>query len=299
MKGIDVWHAYCIKYGQGVRLQLNKRWKTWGWAVAAPVFLAAILPGSAAGVITPAENPGIVEHLGQVLPPDIRCLDDKGAEVNLKTLVDRPTILSLVYYSCEHVCPQVLVALGRLAGDLPLAAGMDYRVVTLSFDGLDTPRDAAKARRNYTRPLPKEFPPGAWVFLTASEQNIRKLTSRLGFSFEQEEHGFVHPAVLVILGPGGVISHYVYPSKYAYGASYPVTFSAVGIAASLRKAGLGEIDAGGRGPVLFCFPHEPPGQERYYGLMRLAGWVTLALLAALFLYLIAGRGKWAGAGDKP
>lgn len=277
---------------------MNTRRKTWNWIIGALVFPAAVLPIPAAGAQAPAEKPGIIEHLGQAIPPDIRCLDDKGAEVNLRALVDRPTILSLVYYTCEHVCPQVLVALGRLAGDLPLAPGMDYRVITLSFDGQDTPRDAAKARRNYARPLPKEFPPGAWAFLTASEQNIRKLTSRLGFSFEAEEHGFIHPAVLVILGPGGVISRYIYPSKYAYGASFPVTFSPVGIAASLRKAGMGEVDAEARGPVLFCFPHEPPGQERYYGLMRLAGGGTLALLAALFLYLIAGRGKWAGAGDK-
>jgi len=276
---------------------LTKWRKTKDGAIGALVLLAAVLPGAAAGLITPAENPGIVEHLGQAIPADIRCLDDKGAEVNLRALADRPTILSLVYYSCDHICPQVLVALGRLVGDLPLAAGMDYRVVTLSFDSLDSPRDAAKARRNYTRPLPKDFPPGAWMFLTASERNIRAVTGRLGFSFEQEEHGFVHPAVLVVLGPGGVISRYIYPTKYAYGASYPVTFPAVGMADSLRRAALGEIGAEAPGPVLFCFPHEPPGQARYYGLMRLAGWGTLAVLAALFLYLIAGRRKWRPAGD--
>lgn len=266
--------------------------------MGAIVFLIVGLVCAAAGGSLPAENPGIVEHAGMAIPADIRCVDDKGAAVNLQALMDRPTILSLVYYTCEHVCPQVLVGLGRLVGELPLEAGMDYRVITLSFDGLDTALDAAKARRNYTKPLSRDFPPGAWMFLTASDDDIGRLTSRLGFSFNKEEHGFVHPAVLVILGPGGVISRYVYPSKYVYGAGYPVTFQAVGIAASLRKAARGEIDAEAPGPVLFCFPHEPPGQARFFGIMRLAGWGTLVALAAFFLYLIAGRGKWASAGDR-
>jgi protein SCO1/2 len=251
-----------------------------------------------AGRAAEPQNPGIVEHLGQTIPMDIHCLDERGAEVNLKALVDRPTILSLVYYSCEHVCPQVLVALGRLVGELPLAAGTDYRVITLSFDPLDKSLDAAKARLNYTRPLAREFPDTAWMFLTAAEGDIRALTDRLGFNFEKEEHGFVHPAVLVILGPGGLISRYVYPGKYAYGAPFPVTFPAVAMADSLRRAALGETGDQAHGPVLFCFPHEPPGQPKYYALMRLAGWATLALLAAFFFYLRSGRGTKAKAGDK-
>ena len=267
-------------------------------AVGVATLSAVVIFGAAAGIAAETENPGIVEHLGQGIPADVSCLDERGAEVNLRTLVDRPTILSLVYYSCEHVCPQVLVALGRLVGELPLAAGTDYRVITLSFDPLDKPLDAAKARLNYTRPLAKDFPAAAWMFLTASERDIQALADRLGFNFEKDEHGFVHPAVLVILGPGGLISRYVYPGKYAYGAPFPVTFPAVAMADSLRKAARGETVEAAHGPVLFCFPHEPLGQSKYYSLMRLAGWVTLALLAAFFLYLRSGRAKNPQGGDK-
>ncbi len=270
-----------------------------------PVVLAAVsaaaalvFAASSSRSFSPAErgtepaagSPGIVEHLGQAIPPDIVCRDEDGVEVSLAALLDRPAILSLVYYSCEHICPQVLVGLGRLVTDPAFGPAPAYRLITLSFDSGDTPRDAAAARMNSTSPLPADLPRSNWLFLTATRDDIGRLTEGLGFRFEAEEHGFVHPAVLVVLGPGGLISHYVYVSKFAYGTSYPVTFSAVAMAASLRIAAAGGVEPGAKQAVLFCFPHEPVGQSRYFGLLSLAGLATLAGLAALFVWLSA-RGR--------
>jgi protein SCO1/2 len=258
------------------------------WPQASSLNPPSVMPARESG---PGEGPGVTERLGEVLPPDIVCLDENGAEVRLAALLDRPAILSLVYYSCEHICPQVLVALGRLVSDPALKPWSGFRLITLSFDSADAPGDAALAKLNYSRPLPRDFPRENWRFLTASERNIDRLTERLGFRFKKEMHGFIHPAVLVILGPGGLISRYAYVSKFDYGVSYPVTFSPVDIAASLRKAAAGETQAGLAEPVLFCFPHEPPSQSRYFGLLNLAGLATLACLAALFGFLAAGRRK--------
>ncbi len=209
--------------------------------------------------------------------------------VRLADLLDRPAILSLAYYSCEHICPQVLVGLGQLVSGLDLEPGKDYRLITWSFDEGDTPAEAAAARKNYTLPLGPGFPEGGWAFLAASAAETAKLTEALGFSFKKDEHGFIHPVILVILTPGGRISRYVRISKFNYGVAYPVVLSTYETAESLRAAGRGMIDAGPGGPLLFCFPHEPPGQGRYYSLMTVLGSVTLLGLAALFVYLASGR----------
>jgi protein SCO1/2 len=248
--------------------------------------LAALLFLLAAAVAGPA---GLVERPGEWVPGNIRCVNDKGDEVPLASLLDRPVVLSLVYYSCEHICPQVLAALSRMAQDLPLDPGVDYRLVTWSFDEKDGPKDAAEAKRNYLRPLPASFPRESWAFLTASAADTRKLTAALGFSFEKAEHGFVHPSILVILGPGGRISRYIHVSDYAYGAPSPPVFQPVEIAAALRDASRGAVANVARAPLLFCFPHRPEGWGGYYGLTALAGGGTLAGLLVLFLYLAAGR----------
>lgn len=232
---------------------------------------------------------GVTERLGQRVPDDIVCVNDRNEPVRLGTLLDRPAILSLVYYSCEHICPQVLTGLGKLASDIDLKPARDYRIITFSFDADDTPADAATARKNYTLPLGQGFPEDGWAFLTAGESEIARLTGALGFSFQKDEHGFTHPVILVILTPGGTISRYVRVSKFTYGVAYPVAFPAFETAELLRTAGRGAVSAGPNTPLLFCFPHEPVGQVGYFSLMTIFGGVTLLSLLALFIYLSAGR----------
>jgi protein SCO1 len=255
-------------------------------AMLLPFSLSGIGPSEAA---VPPRAPGLTERTGQTIPGNIICLDEQGNGVRLDALIDRPTILSLVYYSCEHICPQVLVGLGRLVSGGGLGPSSGYRLITVSFDGMDMPNDAAEAKRNYTRPLPEGFPPDAWRFLTASEHDIARLTEALGFRFKREGHGFVHPEVLVVLGPGGFISRYVQVTKFAYGTAYPVAFAPVPMASFLREAAARRTGSGPEDPVLFCFPGEPSGQAGYFGLLRVAGWGTLVALAALFIFLSAGR----------
>lgn len=234
-------------------------------------------------------SPGVMERLGGTIPPDVECVNEQGVPFRLRDLIDRPTLLSLVYYRCEHVCPQLLVGLSELVSDLGLVAGRDYRLVTVSFDDGDTPAAAAEAKRNYLLPLGAGFDGGAWTFAMASGPNIARLTSALGFRFVRKEHGFDHPVVLVVLAPGGMISRYFRPRKYNYGEAYPVRFSPLEIKESLEAAGQGRIQAGPPGPLLFCFAGEPPGEVGYFRITRLFGWITLGSLALLFVYLSAVR----------
>ena len=269
--------------------------RTLAWTAALAIWASPTAPSIAVDPVphadgsAAADRPGVTEHVGADIPGDIFVVDDRGRSWNLADLADRPVILALVYYSCEHVCPQALGALGQLVSGLPLTPGADYKIVTFSFDAADTPRDAAAAKRNYIKPLGPGFPAEAWTFLTASPENIGKLTDSLGFRFKKQLHGFIHPSLLVILGPGGRISGYIHVSRTAYGVGYPVMFSPVSIGASLRRAAAGGSEAKDPAPLLFCYPHEPEGQPRFYGLLSALGAGTLAFLGGLFLYLTIGR----------
>jgi protein SCO1/2 len=223
------------------------------------------------------------------VPGDARCIDEQGRSVELGARLDRPTILSLVYYNCEHMCPELLVGLGELVQALDLRPGEDYRILTLSFDETDTPAGAAEAKRNYLKPLGPDFPAGAWTFLTASREEIARITEALGFRFVKSGHGFVHPVILAILAPGGRISSYVYPAKFNYGVAYPLAFSRVEIKQALLAAGRGQTTTPPGAGLLFCFPGEPEGQARFFKLLTVVGIATLVVLGGLFVFLATSR----------
>jgi protein SCO1/2 len=236
------------------------------------------------------QGPGLDEKTGANIPFAVRCVDERGASFSLLDRLDKPAILALVYYSCEHICPQVLVGLGRLVSALDLRPGEDYRLITLSFDADDTPAAAASAKRNYLLPLGPDFPASAWTFATADAAAIESVTRAVGFRFERRMHGFIHPSVLVVLSPGGRISGYVHVQKFLYGVSYPVTFSPVVLRGALLDAAAGRLATAPAAPLLFCFASEPPGQTSYFRLTAILGAATLAVLALLFgVLMVLGK----------
>jgi protein SCO1/2 len=233
----------------------------------------------------------LIEKTGGHIPGNIILRDEKGAAVNLKDLVDKPAILTLVYYHCSHICPQVLGSLAEAVPKLELVPGKDYKLITISFDPEDTPETAMEAKNNYITAINRPFLPEGWKFLVGDEKNIQKITRAVGFTYQNNMHGFIHPSVLITLSPGGKICGYIHVSKYEYGTAYPVTFSPYDLDAALRYASQGKTVTGVATPVLFCFPHEPPQKAKFFSILGISGWATLLLLTALFFYLHFTKGK--------
>jgi hypothetical protein len=118
------------------------------------------------------------------------------------------------------------------------------------------------------------------------------LTDAVGFHFQRDMHGFVHPVVLIIFSPHGKITRYIYASKYEYGVAYPVTFSPFELKTALTDASQEKVFTGRAGALLYCFPHEPKKQETFFSILSIAGSSMLFLLAAFFIYLIITSKKF-------
>jgi protein SCO1/2 len=252
-----------------------------GWLIC--LLWSVLFVGSGYGHDVP--GPGIEEKTGRFLPPDLAFYDEKGELVRLNSLLGRPVILTRVYYSCERICPQVLGGLSQALPRLAFEPGKDYRVVTVSFDASDTPQIARAAKQNYLKAIGRPFPEEAWKFLTGPERSIHDLTEAVGFSFRKEIHGFSHPVVLIFLTPDGRISRYYQVTNFAYGASYPVSFSSFDLNMALTEAAQGKSVTGLKKALLYCFSHEPPGQSRFFNFIGVVGLITLAAMAAFFVYL--------------
>lgn len=235
---------------------------------------------------------GIDERTGQFLPPELVLRDEKGNGVKLGELFAKPVILTLVYYTCDNICPLMLSGLSQALPRLATAAGKDYRTVTVSFDEMDTPEIARTIKKNYTRAVGSAFPEEGWNFLTGDRQTIQRLTQAAGFRFRRDSRGFSHPTALIILAPGGKISRYLPVTKYQYGADYPISFSSFELNMALAEATQGKAVSGFRKTLLYCFSHEPPGQSKFFNFMAAVGIITLLAMVAFFVYLQVSSRKY-------
>jgi protein SCO1/2 len=255
------------------------------------ILFSLISAKSVMGQTPHASQPiGITQKLGQAVPARLVFADEQGREIRLGELIKKPSILTLVYYDCSRFCPQMLAGLAAVLPQLDLSPGKDYQVITVSFDENDTPAVAQDLKRNYLKAIGSPFPEDAWKFLTGSRENIRQLCDAIGFSFRKEMHGFGHPVALIILSPRGKISSYIHISKFFYGVAYPITFSAIDLSRALADASQEKVGAATNKEFLYCFPHEPQGQQRYFHILTIAGAITIVCLASFFVYLsLTGR----------
>jgi protein SCO1/2 len=165
----------------------------------------------------PTLEVGVNEKLGAQVPGNISFVDEKGDTVKIGDLVDRPTLVSLVYYTCPSVCrpllEEVTTMLGKLE-KLDMQPNRDYRMITISFDETDSPAGSARVKDEYYKNLPDGFPRDGWTFLTGDSASVAALTQAVGFSFKRYASGFAHPTTLVVLSKDRTITRYLTGSEY-------------------------------------------------------------------------------------
>ncbi|HKW15378.1 MAG TPA: SCO family protein [Candidatus Krumholzibacteria bacterium] len=228
----------------------------------------------------PTLKVGINEKLGAEVPGDISFVDERGDTVKLGDLVDRPTLVSLVYYTCPSVCRPLLTEVTTMLGKLEkidMQPNRDYRMITISFDNTDSPAGSARVKDEYYRGLPNGFPRDAWTFLTGDSASVAAFTNAVGFAFERNATGFAHPTTLVVLSKDRKITRYLTGSEYL-----PLDI----------KMALVEAREGRIGPTIakfykFCFSYDPKGEKFVLNATRVVGVSTLVGVTAVVLFVSA------------
>lgn len=246
-------------------------------ALVATALLLGILPtaGAQEGAVT------LDERLGQAVPADLVLRDEAGAPVRLGDLLDRPTVLALVYFRCAGICSPLLNGLTNVVERTGLAPGADFRVVTVSFDDRDTPPLAEAKKANYLASLSKGFPPDAWRFLTGDAATTKRLADAVGFGFRREGDDFVHPAVVTVLAPGGKITRYL----------YGITFLPFDLKMALVEASEGRAVPTASRILQVCYSWDPGGRRYFLDVTRLAGLATVGLLTVFGTVVILRGGR--------
>ncbi len=194
------------------------------------------------------------DYLGKIVP-DIEMKDEGDRFFRLSEYTDKtntPVILSLVYYSCPNVCKALNDGLAEALNSIGgLILGKDYNVITLSFDKNDKPEDAIRfhERLKKSATLPKNAK--NWVFATATEKEIKRLTEAVGYRFfySIEDKSFVHPTVYIFLSPKRKITRYIF-------GLYPRAFDVKLAILESMKGKTGKVPIL-TSAVLACFKYDP------------------------------------------
>jgi len=230
------------------------------------------------------EGVGITEQLGAYINLDTSFVDQNGKNVSLKEYFkgDVPIVLALVYYSCPSLCNLLLNGLKDTLSRLDWKVGEKFRIVTVSFDPEETYELAAKKRETYLQSL--NLPANTdWHFLTGQEENIKRLTETIGFSYkyDKSQMQYAHSAAIYVLTPEGKISRYL----------FGIMFEPRDLKLSLLEASEGKVGNFVDRMIMFCYHYDPQGRKySLYSirLMRVAGYVTVLSLA-VFLFFLSRR----------
>lgn len=218
---------------------------------------------------------GLDEKLGQYIPLDLSFLDETGKPVSLKELFGKPTILTLVYYRCPGLCSPLLSGVADVVDKLDMEPGKDFNIVTISFDPTEDYITAAGKKQNYLDNMKKKIPGSSWHFLTSDSVTAARITDAIGFRYKKRDDQYVHSAVITILSPDGKIARYLYGTDFL-----PLDL----------KLALTEASEGKSGPTInkflkLCFSYDPEGKRYALNITRIAGGVTILMIAGFFIVL--------------
>jgi len=264
------------------------RGRRFALALACIALLLAAWP-SPTRAKTDTPEVGIDEKLGETIPLDLSFFDEAGKAVTLRSLLSRPTVLTLVYFRCPGICSPLMHEVADTVEELDLVAGIDYDLVTVSFDDRETSELASTAKRNLLGGMKKKIPPESWRFLTGSPESIAALTEGVGFRYKRDRDDFVHAATVIFLSKDGKIVRYLGGLKL--------------LPADMKMAILDAAEGTPRTLMQriqrLCYAYDPAGKTYVFKVNRIILAVTLAGAAIFVLYLLLARRKSAAPSVPP
>jgi len=238
-------------------------------------------------VINPVANNndveiGIVEHLDEFLPDSILLINENSQLVWLSDVIDKPTIINFVYYRCPGICSPLMEAVAGVMDKSDLVPGVDYQVLTISFDPSETIDLGIRKKANYLNLMSNKVEEAkkGWLFFTSDSASISRATNATGFKYKRTGNDYLHAASLAVISNEGKITRYL-------NGMYFLPFE--------WKMAIVEASKGQSGPTLnkvlrFCYSYDPVGQTYVMNITKVTGTLIL-FFAALFLLILILKPK--------
>ena len=223
---------------------------------------------------------GVDEKLGTKIPLQLKFCDEKGDSITLGEIIDKPTILSFVYFDCPSLCSPLQQGISEVVDNCDLEPGTDYEIITISFNYTDDPDKAAKKKKNFASCVSKNKCEH-WFYLTGDSLAINTILQAVGYKIKITGLDFVHPSGMVIVSPTGVITRYLYGLTFL-----PFDFKLAIIEAQReqpRKTISRVLD--------FCYAYDPEGKRYTLEITKISATIIIFFALVLFINWSLNRGK--------
>ncbi len=258
--------------------QTNKKWMLC-------LFLTLLLflfPGTEmpAQVQPVNEIVGIDEKLGEMTDLNFQFVASSGDTLMIAELVDRPTVLNLVYFNCPGICTPILNGLQRALHSMDMQPGKDFRVLTISFNKDEDYKLAGRKKANFLKMFSKPFPQDEWIWLTGDSLNIAGITRTVGFNFKRTADDFAHSAALIVLSGEGKVTRYLYGTY----------FNQFDLKMAIIEASEGRVGPSIAKVLKFCFSYDPEGRKYVFNFLKIAASLIIGCVI-IFVFAIGLRSK--------
>ena len=222
---------------------------------------------------------GFEEKQGQYAALDTKLVNEKGDTVVLKDIINKPTILNLVYYQCPGTCSPLMFGISKSIDAMDLKLGTDYDVLTISIDHTESIELGRNKKVSYINTMQKKEEAKNWQFFVSDSLDIARLASSVGYNFEKVNGEFVHPTGLVALAPDGKIIRYL----------RGIEFLPFDIKITLVEAAEGKIGPSINRLLAVCYSYDANGNKFVFNVTKVSAIVILFFLALLFVFLSMRR----------
>jgi len=244
-----------------------------------PVFFMAEINYSHGQGKSDSAAVGVFEHLGATVPGNLSFQNEAGKTIHLGEIIDKPTILTLVYFDCPGLCSPLLDGISNVIEKMDLELGKDYQVVTVSFNYQDTPEKAVEKKKTFLQRHSKSHAKD-WIYLTGDSTNIYKLVNSVGFKFRRTGNDFIHPGCITILSSSGKITRYL----------YGVSFLPLDVKLALMEAQKGLARPTINRVLAYCFTYDPEGRKYTLAVTKISATLIIFFALVLFITLVIQSG---------
>jgi len=218
---------------------------------------------------------GIVEHLDEFLPTDIYLINENNQRVLLSDIIDKPTIINWVYFRCPGICSPLMEGLANVMDASDLVAGVDYQVLTISFDPSETIELGIRKKTSYLNLVDKkEAISQGWKFFVSDSASIVKGTNAVGFKYKRTGKDFVHAASVTVVSPKRKITRYL---NGIYFLPFDFKMAIIESSKGMSAPTINKI-------MQYCFSYDPVGQAYVLNVTKISG--TLILFVAMIFFLV-------------
>jgi protein SCO1 len=224
---------------------------------------------------------GFIEKQGQFVDLTAKVVNENGDTVLLKDIINKPTILNLVYFRCPGTCSPLMWGISKFIDQVDLQLGKDYDIVTISFDPSERIDLGIKKKASYLNTMKKKESGTNWLFFVSDSTNITKITNSVGFNYQIVNNQYVHPTGLIALAADGKIVRYL----------RGIDFLPFDIKITMVEAAKGKTGPSINRLLAVCYSYDEKGNQFVFNVTRVSAIVISFIALLLFLTLALSRIK--------